>query len=91
MDRVFFYSLHDAAEKLNKTEEDVRELARQGRLSEFRDGSTLLLLANEVEAAISLISSTSPGEGRSKSAAPAGLKVRHPQRIYPAADGVQGL
>ena len=72
MDKVFFYSLQDAAEKLNRTEEGVRELARQGRLSEFRDGSTLLLLANEVEAAIS---STSPREGRSKSAAPVGLKV----------------
>jgi excisionase family DNA binding protein len=72
MDKVFFYSLQDAAEKLNRTEEDVRELARQGRLSEFRDGSTLLLSANEVEAAISSIS---PGKGRSKSAASARLKV----------------
>jgi len=72
MDRVFFYSLQDAAEKLNKTEKDVRELARQGILSEFRDGSTLLLLATEVEAAIS---STSPSKGWSKSAVPSGLKV----------------
>jgi len=77
MDRVFFYSLEDAAEKLNRTEEDVCELTRQGRPTEFRDGYTLLLLANEVEAAISSISSTSPSEGRSKSAAPAGLKVKY--------------
>jgi hypothetical protein len=72
MNRVFFYSLNEAAEKLHRTEADVRDLTRQGKFSEFRDGSTLLLLANEVEAAIS---STSPRERRSKSAVPSGLRV----------------
>jgi len=45
-----FYSLAEAAEKLNKTEEEVKELAKQGKLREFRDGSSVLFKIEEVEA-----------------------------------------
>ena len=45
-----FYSLKEAAEKLNKTEKQVKELAKQGKLREFRDGSNLLFKVDEVEA-----------------------------------------
>jgi len=45
-----FYSLQEAAEKLNKSEEEVRELAKEGKLREFRDGSSLLFKMDEVEA-----------------------------------------
>jgi len=45
-----FYSLKEAAEKLNKTEKQVKELAKQGKLREFRDGSNLLFKIDEVEA-----------------------------------------
>jgi len=45
-----FYSLSEAAEKLNKTKEEVKELAKQGKLREFRDGSNVLFKINEVEA-----------------------------------------
>ena len=45
-----FYSLKEAAEKLNKTEKEVKELAKQGKLREFRDGSNLLFKIDEVEA-----------------------------------------
>jgi excisionase family DNA binding protein len=44
-----FYSLKEAAEKLNITEEQVRELAKQGKIREFRDGSNLLFKIEEVE------------------------------------------
>ncbi|GAI28364.1 unnamed protein product, partial [marine sediment metagenome] len=37
-----FYSLKEAAEKLNKTEEEVQEIVKRGRLREFRDGPNLL-------------------------------------------------
>jgi excisionase family DNA binding protein len=45
-----FYSLKEAAEKLNKTTEEVKALAKQGKLREFRDGSNLLFKTDEVEA-----------------------------------------
>ena len=37
-----FYSLTEAAEKLGKTEDEVKQLAKEGTLREFRDGSNLL-------------------------------------------------
>ncbi len=48
-----FYSLQEAAAKLNKTEEEVKEIIKQGRLREFRDGSNLLFKVDEVEALMS--------------------------------------
>ncbi len=51
-----FYSLQEAAAKLNKTEEEVKELVKEGKLREFRDGSNLLFKVDEVE---SLMSETS--------------------------------
>ena len=48
-----FYSLKEAAEKLNVTEVQVRELAKQGKLREFRDGSNLLFKVDEVETLMS--------------------------------------
>jgi hypothetical protein len=48
-----FYSLQEVAAKLNKTEEEVQEIIRQGRLREFRDGPNLLFKVDEVEALMS--------------------------------------
>ena len=45
-----FYSLKEVAGKLNKTEVEIRELVKQGRLREFRDGQNLLFKIDEVEA-----------------------------------------
>jgi len=45
-----FYSLQEAAEKLKKTEEELKRLVRQGKLREFRDGPHLLFKIDEVEA-----------------------------------------
>lgn len=44
-----FYSLQEAAEKLNKTEAELKDLVKEGRLREFRDGSNLLFKVDEVE------------------------------------------
>jgi hypothetical protein len=45
-----FYSLQEAAEKLKKTEEELKQIVRQGKLREFRDGPHLLFKIDEVEA-----------------------------------------
>jgi hypothetical protein len=45
-----FYSLEEAAEKLNKTEEQLKEIVQEGKLREFRDGPNLLFKIEEVEA-----------------------------------------
>lgn len=50
---AMFYSLKEVAEKLSKTEDEVRELAKQGRLREFREGANSLFKAEEVEALMS--------------------------------------
>ncbi len=44
-----FYSLQEVAEKLNKTEEEVKEMVKEGKLREFRDGPNLLFKVDEVE------------------------------------------
>jgi excisionase family DNA binding protein len=48
-----FYSLKEAAEKLNKTEGEVQDIVKQGRLREFRDGPNLLFKVDEVDALMS--------------------------------------
>jgi excisionase family DNA binding protein len=45
-----FYSLQEAAEKLNISEDQLKELAQEGRLREFRDGPNILFKVDEVEA-----------------------------------------
>ena len=45
-----FYSLEEAAEKLNKTEEELKQIVKEGKLREFRDGPNLLFKVEEVEA-----------------------------------------
>jgi excisionase family DNA binding protein len=45
-----FYSLKEAAQRLGKTEDQVKLLAKEGKLREFRDGSNLLFKIEEVNA-----------------------------------------
>ncbi|MBN2593905.1 MAG: hypothetical protein JXA81_10390 [Sedimentisphaerales bacterium] len=47
-----FYSLQEAAEKLNLSEEQLKEFVHEGKLREFRDGPNLLFKVDEVEALI---------------------------------------
>ena len=48
-----FYSLQEAIEKLNKTEEEIKQIVADGKLREFRDGASLLFKVEEVEALMS--------------------------------------
>jgi hypothetical protein len=57
-----FYSLREAAGKLNKTEEEIKEIVKEGRLREFRDGPNLLFKVDEVEALMADTSITAPKE-----------------------------
>jgi len=45
-----FCSLEEAAEILNKTPDQIKDLVTQGRLREFRDGTSLLLKLDELQA-----------------------------------------
>jgi excisionase family DNA binding protein len=62
-----FYSLKEAAEKLNITEEQVQKLVSEGKLREFRDGANVLVKVDEVEALKSDM-----GVAASKEESPAG-------------------
>ena len=55
-----FYSLQEAAEKLNKTEEQLKEIVQEGKLREFRDGPNLLFKIEEIEALISEAEAAEP-------------------------------
>ncbi len=45
-----FYSLKEAAQRLGLAEDQVKQLAKDGKLREFRDGSNLLFKIEEVNA-----------------------------------------
>ncbi len=44
-----FCSIEEAARILGKTEQELKEMVKQGLLREFRDGPTLLLKVDEIE------------------------------------------
>src|SRR3954469_29280 len=44
-----FYTLDETRAALSKTEEDIKQLTREGRLREFRDGPRLMFKADQVE------------------------------------------
>jgi hypothetical protein len=45
-----FYTLDETKASLGKNEEEIKQLAREGRLREFRDGPRLMFKADQVEA-----------------------------------------
>ena len=57
-----FYSLQEVVEKLQKTEEEIKQIVRQGRLREFRDGPNLLFKVDEVESLMVETNITAPKE-----------------------------
>src|SRR4051794_18614674 len=44
-----FYTLDETRTALGKNEEDIKQLTREGRLREFRDGPRLMFKADQVE------------------------------------------
>ncbi len=72
-----FCTLEQAADRLGVTEPEVREMVAGGALREFRDGTTLLLQAAEVE---TLATSRSPAETE-----PPAAEAQAPAAKMPAA------
>ena len=54
-----FYTAQEAAERLGKTEEDLKNLVRSGSLREFRDGANVTYKAEDVEALVPDVSAAS--------------------------------
>jgi excisionase family DNA binding protein len=48
-----FYSIKEVSEKLGKSEDEVRQIVKSGRLREFRDGPNLLFKVDEVNTLMS--------------------------------------
>ena len=71
-----FYSLEETAKKLGKTEEQIKELVKQGKLREFRDGSNLLFKFDEIEALASGTGAPAKTEGLEQPEQP--LEIEEP-------------
>jgi len=44
-----FYSLEEAAQKLGKSEDEVRQMAQRGEITEFRDGEKLIFKVDQID------------------------------------------
>ena len=65
-----FYNAQEAAKKLGKTEEEVKDLVRAGKLREFRDAGTVNYKTADVDALVeSVPASTTPDDEGSASSA----------------------
>jgi excisionase family DNA binding protein len=82
-----FFSLQEAAEKLNMTEEQVVKLVREGRLREFRDGANVLFKVDEVEALMpdTDVTASQAAPGELEQAAPGELEQAAPDELEQAA------
>ena len=65
-----FFSISEVAAKLGKSEDEVRQIVKSGRLREFRDGPNLLFKVDEVNALLSDTSFTGVKPAVEKPAAP---------------------
>ena len=52
MTAMFFCSLGEAAQRLQKTEKELKQIVKQGGLQDYRDGANLLFRVDEVEALV---------------------------------------
>ena len=72
-----FYTLDEAKAALGKSEDEIKQFTRDGRLREFRDGPRLMFKADQVEALKGQLGSGGSGApidlGPSDSGAPIGL------------------
>jgi hypothetical protein len=83
-----FYSLQEAAEKLNKTEEELKQIVKEGKLREFRDGPNLLFKVEEVEALMSdtgVMPSEQVPEPEALEPEAAALETPEPEALEPEA------
>ena len=89
-----FYSLQEAAEKLNKTEEELKQIVKEGKLREFRDGPNLLFKVEEVEALMSdtgVMPSEQVPEPEALEPEAAALETPEPEALEPQAPEPEAL
>lgn len=85
-----FYSLQEAAEKLGKTEEQLKQLVEAGRLREFRDGSNLLFKVDEVEGLMSEADIIGLEEApEAEALEPEALEAESPEAEFAEADAAE--
>jgi hypothetical protein len=87
-----FYSLQEAAEKLNKTEEELKQIVKEGKLREFRDGPNLLFKVEEVEALMSdtgVMPSEQVPEPEALEPEAAALETPEPEALEPEAAALE--
>jgi hypothetical protein len=83
-----FYSLQEAVEKLNKTEDELKQIVKEGKLREFRDGPNLLFKVEEVEALMSdtgVMPSEQAPEPEALEPEAAALETPEPEALEPEA------
>src|SRR3954462_10842335 len=71
-----FYTIDEAKAALGKNEEEIKQLSREGRLREFRDGPRLMFKADQVDSLKSEIAGGGGDQvslGPSDSGAPIGM------------------
>jgi hypothetical protein len=68
-----FYTMEEAKTTLLKSEEEIKQYAREGRLREFRDGPRLMFKADQVEQLKSELANGAPDIGASDSGGLIGL------------------
>src|SRR3982750_100015 len=56
-----FYTLEEAKAALGRSEDEIKQFAREGRLREFRDGPRLMFKADQVEQLRAELGSGGPG------------------------------
>ena len=65
-----FYTMEEAKAALGKSEDEIKQYAREGRLREFRDGPRLMFKADQVEQLKSELAAAAAATTRSTSASP---------------------
>jgi len=89
-----FYSLQEAVEKLNKTEDELKQIVKEGKLREFRDGPNLLFKVEEVEALMSdtgVMPSEQAPEPEALEPEAAALETPEPEALEPEAPEPEAL
>ena len=67
-----FYSAKEAAERLNKTEDELKELVRDGTIREFRDAGTVNYRVDDIDKAAGTLGLSGSGAGGADSFASSG-------------------
>src|SRR2546421_12262931 len=87
-----FLKLDEVKVMLGKNEEEIKQLTREGRLREFRDGPTLMYKADQVEAIKTELGGAGGAAARdtidiSDTGAPIGLVASRPASRGPRGSG----